>query len=204
MNTIKHEASCSLPTRWATFELHAFTDTSPVANGKEHIALVLGKFSPQTPTLVRIHSECMTGDTLFSLKCDCGPQLESALQKIASNGHGILLYLRQEGRGIGLVNKIKAYKLQEEGADTVEANRMLGLADDTRDYTMCKPMLEFFNVHSVQLLSNNPEKVMALEQLGFQVQRLNHSVKANPFNQDYLQTKEKKMGHLGKIEKSVF
>ena len=197
--TIKHEASCSLPTRWATFELHAFTDTSAESNGKEHLALVLGKFNPQTPTLVRIHSECMTGDALFSLKCDCGLQLESALEKIAAAGHGILLYLRQEGRGIGLVNKILAYGLQEKGADTVQANRMLGLADDMRNYSVCKSMLEYFNVHAVQLLSNNPDKVAALEKLGFQVQRLDHSVRPNPFNQEYLQTKEQKMGHLGKL-----
>lgn len=192
-NIVVHEASCSLPTKWATFELHAFTDKS---SGKEHLALTLGTFNRETPCLVRIHSECMTGDTLFSLRCDCGPQLEAALEKIANAGQGILLYLRQEGRGIGLVNKIKAYKLQENGADTVQANRMLGLADDLRSYEVCKAMLDYFNVKTVNLLSNNPEKVKALKELGFTVKRHEHSVGKNVFNQDYLKTKENKMGHL--------
>jgi len=192
-NVVVHEASCSLPTKWASFELHAFTDKS---SGKEHLALTLGTFNAATPCLVRIHSECMTGDTLFSLRCDCGPQLEAALEKIANTGQGILLYLRQEGRGIGLVNKIKAYKLQENGADTVEANRILGLADDLRTYEVCKAMLDYFNVGSVHLLSNNPEKVKALRDLGFAVKRLEHRVGENAFNQDYLKTKETKMGHL--------
>ena len=192
-NIVVHEASCSLPTKWATFELHAFTDKS---SGKEHLALTLGTFNRETPCLVRIHSECMTGDTLFSLRCDYGPQLEAALEKIANAGQGILLYLRQEGRGIGLVNKIKAYKLQENGADTVQANRMLGLADDLRSYEVCKAMLDYFNVNTVNLLSNNPEKVKALKELGFTVKRHEHSVGKNVFNQDYLKTKENKMGHL--------
>ena len=192
-NIVRFEATCTLPTQWATFNLHAFTELS---SGKEHLAITLGEFSPEQPTMMRIHSECMTGDTLFSLRCDCGPQLESALVKIAAAGQGIILYLRQEGRGIGLVNKIKAYQLQEMGADTIEANRILGLADDLRTYSLCKPMLEHFKISTIQLLTNNPTKVKELEKLGFQVSRSEHTTTLSPFNKRYLQTKGSKMGHL--------
>jgi GTP cyclohydrolase II len=190
---IEFQSSCALPTQWATFELHAFKEQS---TGKEHLAITLGHWDEHEPVLARIHSECMTGDTLFSLRCDCGPQLKSAFEKIAKEGRGIVLYLRQEGRGIGLVNKIKAYQLQENGADTVQANRILGFEDDQRSYDICKGMLEHFNVRALRLLTNNPEKLIAIEQLGFEVSRSEHLVGMNPFNANYLETKEIKMGHL--------
>ncbi len=192
-SVIEYQASCALPTEWATFELHAFKELS---TGKEHLAITLGHLDESTPVLARIHSECMTGDTLFSLRCDCGPQLKSAFEKIAKEGRGILLYLRQEGRGIGLVNKIKAYQLQEKGADTVQANRLLGFKDDQRSYEVCKGMLEHFHVRALRLLTNNPEKIVAIEHLGFDVLRAEHHVGLNPFNANYLETKEIKMGHL--------
>ena len=192
-SVIEFQASCALPTEWATFELHAFKE---VSSGKEHLAMTLGQVDASEPVLARIHSECMTGDTLFSLRCDCGPQLKSAFEKIAKEGRGILLYLRQEGRGIGLVNKIKAYQLQEKGADTVQANRLLGFKDDQRNYDVCKGMLEHFQIRSLKLLTNNPDKIIAIEELGFEVLRTEHHVGMNPFNANYLETKEVKMGHL--------
>lgn len=190
---VEFQASCALPTEWATFQLHAFKQAS---TGQEHLAITLGNFDQNVPVLTRIHSECMTGDTLFSLRCDCGPQLQSAFEKIASQGRGILLYLRQEGRGIGLVNKIKAYQLQEKGADTVQANRLLGFNDDQRNYEICKSMLDYFTVRKLSLLTNNPAKIIAMEQLGFEVMRAEHHVGLNPLNANYLVTKELKMGHL--------
>ena len=192
-NAIEHVASCALPTPWATFELHAFTEK---ATGKEHLAIALGSFSDGQPVLARLHSECLTGDTLFSLRCDCGTQLESALRQIAKEKRGILLYLRQEGRGIGLINKIKAYNLQETGADTVEANHQLGFADDLRDYAMCAPMLAYFGVKSLRLMTNNPRKITALESLGIHVERMEHIAGSTRFNAHYLATKANKLGHM--------
>ncbi len=148
------------------------------------------------PILVSIHSECMTGYTLFCLRCDRGPQLEVTMVTLASEGRGILLYLSQEGRGIGLFDKIKAYQLQEMGFDTVEGNRLLGLADDLCVYTLCKPMLEHFNIRSIKLLTNNPNKVKGLEELEFQVARVDHTTHPNLFNERYLETKASKMGHI--------
>jgi len=148
------------------------------------------------PVLARIHSECLTGDTLFSLRCDCGTQLESALKHIAKEGRGLVLYLRQEGRGIGLVNKIRAYALQESGADTVEANHQLGFADDARDYALCGPLLHHFDIQSLRLLTNNPRKITALEELGIHVERIEHVVGSTRFNSNYLATKAHKLGHL--------
>jgi GTP cyclohydrolase II len=190
---LEHVASCALPTPWATFDLHVFLEKS---SGKEHLALTLGTVNDGQPVLSRIHSECLTGDTLFSLRCDCGTQLESALKHIAKEGRGLLLYLRQEGRGIGLVNKIRAYGLQELGADTVEANHQLGFADDVRDYALCGPLLSHFEIQSLRLLTNNPRKINALEELGIHVERVEHVVGSTRFNSHYLATKAHKLGHL--------
>ena len=174
--------------------MHGFEDPE---TGKEHVALTLGDVSTGEPVLARIHSECLTGDALFSLRCDCGEQLHAALMAIATEGCGVLLYLRQEGRGIGLINKIKAYKLQDEGADTVEANEALGFGADLRDYSICKPMLEHLGVSKLRLMTNNPRKVQALEELGFAVlERIPLETPHNPHNQKYLATKAGKLGHL--------
>jgi GTP cyclohydrolase II len=162
----------------------------------DNVALWCGDVKAQTP-LLRLHSECLTGDVFGSLKCDCGEQLDAALQRIQTNGCGVLLYLRQEGRGIGLVNKIKAYALQETGLDTVDANRALGLPDDMRDYTLALGMLEWLGVTKVHLLTNNPTKISALSSSGVHVvSRESIEMSANTVNHDYLQTKKIRMGHL--------
>jgi GTP cyclohydrolase II len=186
--------SCELPTQWATFTLHAFLEA---ATSKEHIALTLGDVTSGGPVLARLHSECLTGDALFSQRCDCGAQLEAALQKIAHEGRGLLLYMRQEGRGIGLLSKIAAYRLQDAGADTVEANQALGFAPDQRDYRICLPMLQFLRVNELRLMTNNPQKIEALESLGVKItERVPLEVGRNRFNLRYLQTKARKLGHL--------
>ncbi len=191
---LEYVDSCNLPTTWATFRMHAFMET---ATGKEHIALTLGDVADGQPVLARIHSECLTGDALFSKRCDCGPQLELALQKIAQEGRGALLYLRQEGRGIGLLNKVRAYHLQDLGADTVEANQKLGFAADLRDYSLCDPMLKHLGIESVRLMTNNPRKIAAMEGMKVKVQEhVPLIVKRNPYNERYLSTKVTKLGHL--------
>jgi GTP cyclohydrolase II len=165
-------------------------------DGQEHVALVIGSFGGQPP-LVRLHSECLTGDVFGSLKCDCGPQLKEALRIIGEEGGGVLLYLRQEGRGIGLANKLRAYSLQDRGLDTVDANRRLGFADDERDYAHAAAMLRALGIDRVRLLTNNPSKVAGLEAEGIEVvERVAHHMPANPHNADYLATKRKKSGHL--------
>lgn len=165
-------------------------------DGQEHVALVVGAFGGKPP-LVRLHSECLTGDVFGSLKCDCGPQLREALRIIGDAGGGILLYLRQEGRGIGLANKLRAYALQDRGLDTVDANRRLGFADDERDYGHAAAMLRALGIDEVGLLTNNPNKVAGLEAAGIAVaERVAHHMPANPHNADYLATKRKKSGHL--------
>ena len=191
---LDYTTSCALPTPWATFTLHAFVEH---ATGKEHLALTLGTIDDGAPVLARVHSECLTGDVLFSQRCDCGAQLEGALQKIAAEGRGILLYLRQEGRGIGLINKIRAYRLQEAGADTVQANEQLGFKADARNYALCQPMLAQFGIKSLRLLTNNPRKIDALEKMGINVvERVPLLVKRNVHNQHYLNTKASKLGHM--------
>ncbi len=185
---------CRLPTRFADFALHGFADP---ATGLEHVALTLGDFSDGAPVLLRLHSECLTGDTLFSLRCDCGPQLEAALRGIAAEGRGALVYLRQEGRGIGLINKIRAYALQDTGADTVDANRMLGFADDARDYGFAAHIVRSLGITRARLLTNNPLKVRALEAQGIEVsERIPLHAGANPLNYRYLNTKAQRMGHM--------
>lgn len=191
---IRYIESSRLPTPWGVFTIHGFEDDQ---SGQEHVALTLGDVGNGEAVLARIHSECLTGDALFSLRCDCGSQLKAAMEQIAQQGRGVLLYLRQEGRGIGLINKIKAYHLQDSGADTVEANEQLGFGADMRDYSMIEPMLEHLKVTRLRLLTNNPRKVKALEQMGFQVsERIPLQTGKNPHNVAYLATKAGKLGHL--------
>lgn len=192
--TVNFVASAILPTQWGQFTIYGFED---VETGKEHVALALGDLEKGGPLLCRIHSECLTGDSLFSLRCDCGPQLQSAMESVAAAGRGLILYLRQEGRGIGLLNKIKAYALQDSGADTVEANVQLGFDPDSREYQICKPMLDYFKVKQVRLLTNNPRKVDALKDMGIDVTEIVPiHTGANPHNESYLSVKIMKMGHI--------
>lgn len=187
-------ASCRLPTPWAIFTLHGFEE-SP--SGREHVALALGDLTGDAPVLARIHSECLTGDALFSRRCDCGPQLEAALEQIAQAGRGVLLYLRQEGRGIGLLNKVRAYHLQDGGADTVEANHQLGLPADLREYGIAADMFTHLGVRKLRLMTNNPRKIAALEARGIEVtERAPLLISPNPHNAGYLRTKALRLGHL--------
>ncbi len=164
-------------------------------DGSEHVALLVGAPSGKAP-LVRLHSECLTGDVFGSLKCDCGPQLRAALRLMAAEGGGMLLYLRQEGRGIGLANKIRAYALQDRGLDTVEANLRLGFADDERDFALAAAILRALGVREVRLLTNNPAKITGLEAEGISATRVAHQLPANPHNEHYLATKRARSGHL--------
>lgn len=192
--SIEYVESSKLPTPWGMFEMHGFADK---LSDKEHVVLTMGDVRSPEPVLARIHSECLTGDALFSLRCDCGAQLQAAMHKISIEGRGAIFYLRQEGRGIGLLNKIKAYHLQDKGADTVEANEQLGFGADMRDYTILKPMLASLGIAQVKLMTNNPRKVKALQQLGIDVvERIPHDTGRNPHNQRYLETKKGKLGHL--------
>ncbi|MGY4531631.1 GTP cyclohydrolase II [Pseudomonas sp. GV071] len=187
-------AASQLPTPFAVFTMHGFLEE---ATGREHVALTLGDVADGAPVLGRLHSECLTGDALFSLRCDCGFQLEAALAAIAKEGRGVLLYLRQEGRGIGLMNKIRAYELQDGGADTVEANERLGFAADQRDYSICLPMLNHLGITSLKLMTNNPRKLKALADMGIPVaERMPLQIEHNPHNKYYLATKSGKLGHL--------
>ena len=191
--TVRFVESCRLPTPFAVFDMHGFEE---VETGQEHVLLTLGDVGDGRPVLARTHSECLTGDGLFSMRCDCGFQLEQALQSIADEGRGVLMYLRQEGRGIGLLNKIRAYHLQDQGADTVEANERLGFAADLRDYSICGPMLTHLGIQSLRLMTNNPRKVKALQEAGIDVvERLPLEVGRNPHNDGYLSTKASKLGH---------
>lgn len=186
--------SCRLSTVWGVFTMHGVLDSQ---SGSEHIALSMGCVDNGDPVLTRVHSECLTGDTLFSLRCDCGAQLEAAMRQIAHNGRGILLYLRQEGRGIGLINKIRAYALQQSGVDTVDANRLLGFPDDARDYTSAANLLSYLGVRRICLLTNNPKKINSLTNLGIEVtERVSLCITPGEHNLSYLQTKRNRMGHL--------
>ncbi len=192
--TVRYIASSQLPTPWGTFRMHGFEDET---SGKEHVVLTLGEFDDGKPVLARIHSECLTGDALFSMRCDCGFQLQEALKRISEEGRGALLYLRQEGRGIGLLNKIKAYHLQDGGADTVEANEQLGFEADMRDYSMCITMLDHLGIKQVRLMTNNPRKMDALKKFGVPViEREPLQVGKNRHNEEYLATKAGKLGHM--------
>ncbi|MCE7921251.1 MAG: GTP cyclohydrolase II [Chloroflexi bacterium] len=191
---LKVVAFAELPSRFGDFHVVAFSDTR---DGKEHAAFVKGMPWNHENVPVRLHSECLTGDAIGSLRCDCRDQLESALKMIGEMDEGILLYLRQEGRGIGLTNKIRAYELQDSGLDTVQANEALGFRDDERDYSIAAHMLASMQVKSVRLITNNPRKIEGLQALGIQVNgRIPLVMPPNPHNADYLQTKAVKSGHL--------
>jgi GTP cyclohydrolase II len=211
MSTLEQVADARLPTPFADFRLRVYL----AEDGKEHLAITLGELtgapplprhaqmgaaiesSQDRPPLVRVHSECLTGDALFSLRCDCGFQLEHALQRIASEKRGALVYLRQEGRGIGLANKIRAYELQDRGADTVEANVHLGFGPDLRDYRLAVEILKNLGVTRLRLLTNNPRKLNALTDSGLTVtERVPIECGRNPHNESYLTTKADKLGHL--------
>lgn len=190
---VKVECSAKLPTDSGTFELVGFDNQ---LDGKEHIAIVKGDVAGKENVLVRIHSECFTGDILGSYRCDCGSQLKKAMRTIEDKGEGIVLYLRQEGRGIGLINKIKAYKLQDSGLDTVDANLALGFGEDERDYAVAAQMLKALGVKSVVLMTNNPAKIEGLESYGMKVvKRAEIEIKPNEVNEKYLRTKFERMGH---------
>lgn len=188
-------ATAKLPTPFAVFTMRAYRS----ADGKEHLALTLGDLTATDgpAPVVRVHSECLTGDALFSLRCDCGFQLRAALEKIAADGRGVLLYLRQEGRGIGLANKVRAYALQDEGADTVDANHQLGFPADDRDYGLAVAILRDIGLCRIRLMTNNPAKLDALVKDGVQVtERVGIERGRNPYNEGYLDTKMSRMGHL--------
>jgi GTP cyclohydrolase II len=191
---LREVAQAALPSKFGKFRIHGFAGNGPM---EEAVALVHGNNKGKSAPLVRIHSQCLTGDVLASLRCDCRAQLELSLKKIAKAGSGILLYLPQEGRGIGLMNKLRAYQLQDGGMDTVEANEKLGFAADARDYDFCGQVLKRLGVKKIRLLSNNPEKVRQLEAAGIQVvERVPCQPRISKISRAYLQTKKDKMGHI--------
>lgn len=193
MNLINKKATAKLPTKfYGDFIIHVYEDKE----GNHHVALVKGNVNGKKNVLVRVHSECLTGDTFHSLRCDCGEQIEKALSMIGKEG-GILVYLRQEGRGIGLLNKIKAYNLQDQGMDTVEANEKLGFKPDLRDYTIGAQILADLGLTTIKLLTNNPKKISGLEKYGLKiVKRIPLIIKANKHTEKYLKAKKEKLGHL--------
>ncbi|THF78325.1 bifunctional 3,4-dihydroxy-2-butanone-4-phosphate synthase/GTP cyclohydrolase II [Cohnella fermenti] len=191
---VKREVEVNIPTDFGEFRAIAYTN---LVDSKEHVAFVKGAIDGEKPVLVRVHSECLTGDVFHSHRCDCGPQLEAALRQIDEEGSGVLLYMRQEGRGIGLINKLRAYKLQEEGLDTVDANLKLGFKPDLRDYGIGAQILKDLGVRKLRLLTNNPRKIRGLEGYGLNVvERVPIQTEANRSNAGYLNTKKTKLGHL--------
>ena len=188
------EEVIKMPTDFGEFDLHLYRSN---LDGEHHLALVKGKMNKQRRTLVRVHSECLTGDVFRSRRCDCGPQLQQAMKQVSDAGHGVILYMRQEGRGIGLAPKIKAYKLQQDGYDTVEANEKLGFPMDLREYGIGAQILADLGIKKIKLLTNNPKKIVGLEGYGLEiVQQVPIRVKANKHNKKYLKTKREKLGHL--------
>jgi len=191
VNHLERIAESRLPTAFAEFSITVFK----AGDGKEHVVISLGDLGGEPP-LIRVHSECLTGDALFSLRCDCGAQLEGALQRIAAEGRGAVLYLRQEGRGIGLGNKIRAYALQDQGADTVEANHQLGFPADAREYSLAVDLLHELGLQRIRLMTNNPRKLDALRADGIDiVERVALESGRNPHNEKYLAAKASKLGH---------
>jgi len=187
-----------LPTRYGEFTLQAYTSD---LNDDTHLALLKGSWNADTPVLTRVHSECLTGEVFGSLRCDCGDQLTTALARVAEEGRGVIIYVRQEGRGIGLLNKIKAYALQDDGKDTVEANELLGFPPDAREYSVAAQILSDLGVRKARLLTNNPSKPSALEDFGIEiVERIPLEVRPQSENIRYLQTKREKLGHLLTLE----
>jgi GTP cyclohydrolase II len=201
MKHLEFVVSAKLPSEFGTFMLYGFQDKR---NGQEHVAIVKGEIANQPSVLTRIHSECLTGDAFGSLKCDCRPQLIKSLEQIGAATCGIVLYLRQEGRGIGLLNKLRAYQLQDRGYDTLEANLKLGLPADARTYDIAADMLQYLEVDSVNIMTNNPDKIAQLRKEGIVVtERVEHSVAANQYNEAYLKTKNLKFGHLINLNASL-
>jgi 3,4-dihydroxy 2-butanone 4-phosphate synthase/GTP cyclohydrolase II len=197
---VHRTVTTKLPSKYGDFLLHLYKSET---DNKDHIALVKGEIKPDEPTLVRVHSECLTGDVFGSLRCDCNEQLVAAMQLVEKEGKGIVLYMRQEGRGIGLVNKLKAYRLQDEGLDTVEANEKLGFRADLRDYGIGAQILRDLGVRKMRLMTNNPKKVVGLNGYGLEiVERVPLEVDPNFFNEHYLKAKRDKLGHLILIERS--
>jgi 3,4-dihydroxy 2-butanone 4-phosphate synthase/GTP cyclohydrolase II len=191
---VREVATAKLPTEFGDFEIHAFKD---LTDDKEHVALVLGAIGDGHGVLARVHSSCLTGDVFHSARCDCGPQLHTAMARIAAEGRGLILYLNQEGRGIGLANKIRAYALQDEGYDTVEANERLGFLADEREYGLGVRILSALGIQSIRLMTNNPRKRAGVETHGMSVSELLPiEIPASEFTRRYLQTKKEKLGHL--------
>ncbi len=192
--TIERVAAARLPTETGEFRIVGFRS---LVSAEEFVALVKGELPSDKPSLVRIHSQCMTGDVFGSLKCDCGRQLSAAMKLIESEGHGVIVYQQQEGRGIGIINKIRAYALQDEGADTIEANQRLGFEADLRSYGQCAEILLDLGLRSVRVMSDNPAKIQALRQAGLEVvERVRLEIEPHAYFAGYLKTKKEKMGHL--------
>ncbi|MCK4495098.1 MAG: GTP cyclohydrolase II, partial [Candidatus Aminicenantes bacterium] len=195
---VKREVTTFLPTLWGDFKLIAYRT---LLKDRVHLALVKGEVKGKEDVLVRVHSQCLTGDTFGSLRCDCGEQFKRALQKVGSSGCGVVLYLNQEGRGIGLLNKLRAYELQVKGMDTVEANQKLGFDPDLRDYGIGAQILADLGLRKIRLLTNNPRKIIGLKGYGLEVtERIPLEIKLNETNKSYLEAKQKKLGHLLRLE----
>ena len=193
-STLKFIETSNLPTDIGEFKVHAFTEESEL---KDHLAIGMGDLLTNEPVLCRIHSQCITGESFFSMRCDCRYQLTESLTQIAERGRGVVFYLQQEGRGIGLSNKIRAYNLQDKGFDTVEANHQLGFKEDERGYGIVSDMINFLGIKTVDLMTNNPKKLKALEAMGIVVnQRVPLYSSTNKYNEKYISTKVKKLGHL--------
>lgn len=187
-----------MPTRYGEFTAYCYVNR---LNGEHHVALVMGDLGDGNDVLCRVHSECLTGDVFGSLRCDCGQQLDAAMRTIAEHGSGVLLYMRQEGRGIGLVNKLKAYRLQDEGMDTLDANLALGFPGDAREYYIGAQILRDLGIRSMLLLTNNPDKVYQLEDYGMEIRdRIPIEIEANAYDSFYLKTKKNRMGHILNME----
>ena len=194
---VERKVEVDIPTEWGVFHVCAYRSNTQDDDAHTHLALVMGDLSGDEPVLVRVHSECFTGDVLGSLRCDCGPQLHTALTLIAREGRGVLLYMRQEGRGIGLLNKLRAYKLQDDGMDTVDANVALGFPPDMRDYGAGAHILMDLGLKRIRLMTNNPRKIVGLEDFGIEiVDRVPLLIEPNEYNERYMSTKERRMGHL--------